>query len=166
MPDAKVIGELLKDEDTAVRHAAIVGLGCLGHEASSFQEELLAQLQDSSASIRCAALVTVGGLRAAARPNAHHIEQLLHDEKPACRRAAALALKCIGVNPSVTRMSKGAWMLKKLRRAQRKISKLENVAQPLSNRRAKKIERLMRLQDDDSALEQSARKYLWEPLWK
>lgn len=102
VPEAKGIGELLRDRDAAVRHAAIVALGCLGRQASTFQEELLAQLDDTSADIRYAALVTLGGLQALARPNVDRIAKLLHDDVTACCLAALRALKCIGATTSMT----------------------------------------------------------------
>lgn len=217
-PEVNVIGERVRDEVPAVRRAAIVALGCLGCQASPFQEELLAQLEDSSASIRYAALVTLGGLQAVARPRAHRIANLLNDEVTACRLAALRALRCIGATPLATlamlqegrnaadcmllaaryavtapadakapcyhlfwrsaRASKHmhmpdpavvqaafarnehgsvrSWMSVKLRTIQRRISKLEHVAQPLSIGRAKKIARLRMLEQACSAILEAA----------
>merc|ERR1711933_229919 len=93
-------GELLGDPDDAVRRAAIVALGSLGRRACIFQEDLLKQLTHTSPKIRFAALTTLGGLQAIARPNADSIAMLLHDDVAPCQSAAVRALRCIDISKS------------------------------------------------------------------
>jgi hypothetical protein len=102
------LAEALKDKDARVRMAAHFGQWGIGEDAAAALAGLRAGLQDEAA--RIAAVEALGRMGLAAEEAVPELAQLLKDEQPGTRRAAAVALGAI-VRPgrSAVRNLRGTW---------------------------------------------------------